>query len=94
MVNGDWESPDGFYSIQDDESGQCYPDTESCYPGHFSSPDTTNCSDEEWICKEFNITGLSLVEWDSRFCEHISARRRHVQTANFGGDSTTATIIW
>ena len=32
--------PEGFHSTEDDESGLCYPDTEPCYPGHLSSPDT------------------------------------------------------
>ena len=58
--NGDWECPEGYHSTQDDESGQCYPDTEPCYPGHLSSPDTTSCSDEEWVCEEFNMTGCMI----------------------------------
>jgi hypothetical protein len=58
--NNTWECPKDYHSTQDDESGQCYPDTEPCYPGHLNSPDTTNCSDEEDVCKEFNMTGCMV----------------------------------
>ena len=59
LVDGkwEWECPEGYHSTQDDETGQCYPDTEPCYPGHLSDPDTTNCSDEDWVCEKFNLTG-------------------------------------
>ena len=57
-----WECPDGYHGPQDDESGQCYPDTEPCYPGHLSSPNSTNCSDEDWICEKFNLIGAWLME--------------------------------
>jgi hypothetical protein len=59
LINGEWrwKCPDGYHSAQDDETGQCYPDTEPCYPGHLIDPDTTNCRDEEDVCEEFNLTG-------------------------------------
>jgi hypothetical protein len=56
----DWECHDGYHSTQDDESGQCYPDTEPCYPGHLSNPNSTNCSDEDWICEKFNLTSCMV----------------------------------
>ena len=34
--------------------------SEPCYPGHLSDPDTTNCSDEEWVCEEHNLTGCTV----------------------------------
>jgi hypothetical protein len=73
FINGkwEWECPEGYHSTEDDETGQCYPDTEPCYPGNLSSPDTTNCSKEESVCKKFNMTGCMVnggqlytsIEW-------------------------------
>jgi hypothetical protein len=62
FINGkwEWECPESYHSTEGDESGQCYPDTEPCYPGHLSSPNTTNCSDEEYVCKEFKMTGCMV----------------------------------
>ena len=31
--NGDWVCPEGYHSVEDDESGQCYPDSEECPEG-------------------------------------------------------------
>lgn len=74
--------------MDDDETGQCYPDIEPCYPGHLSDPDTTNCSDEEWVCEEFNMTGclidvlmdLSLVVVLT--LQNYHATRSHMQMQN------------
>ena len=31
--NGDWVCPESYHSIEDDETGQCYPDSEECPEG-------------------------------------------------------------
>jgi hypothetical protein len=65
MVNGTWERecPPEYHSEQDDETGQCYPDTEPCHPGQIRSPDAT-CSDEEYVCEEHNLTEL-YYRWNT-----------------------------
>jgi len=41
LINGnwEWECPDGYHSEEDDETGQCYPDTKPCYPGQIRDPE-------------------------------------------------------
>jgi hypothetical protein len=46
----DGECRDGYHSAEDDESGQCYPDTEPCYPGmvrNQTDANDKNCEDED-----------------------------------------------
>ena len=35
FINGkwEWECPEGYHSVEDDETGQCYPDSEGCPDG-------------------------------------------------------------
>lgn len=63
FINGiwNWECPAEYHSAEDDETGQCYPNTEPCYPGQIMHPETLNCGEEKRLCEEFNMTGC-LVE--------------------------------
>lgn len=45
--DGDWECPEGYHSIEDDESGQCYPESESCPEGTIKGDDG-DCISEHW----------------------------------------------
>ena len=41
LINGEWEweCPDGYHSIDDDETGQCYPNSEGCiYDDYILTP--------------------------------------------------------
>lgn len=62
LINGkwEWECPGGYHSEDDDETGQCYPDTEPCYPGQIRNPDFPACSSEDYVCEEFNLTGCII----------------------------------
>jgi hypothetical protein len=44
----------------EDETGQCYPDTEPCYPGQIRHPDYQRCDDEEDVCEDHNLTGCTI----------------------------------
>ena len=65
--------PDGYHSADDDETGQCYPDTEPCYPGDIRVPDYPTCGHEERVCEEYNITGctidgIMLEDYPDEYC--------------------------
>ena len=70
------ECVDGYHSAQDDESGQCYPDTEPCYPGQVrnqSDPDDKNCEDIEHPCENKNVTGCvingrNVTDFPDEYC--------------------------
>jgi hypothetical protein len=51
FINGtwEWECPKDYHSEDDDETGQCYPHTEPCYPGQIRYPDFAACGDEEYV---------------------------------------------
>jgi hypothetical protein len=75
FINGtwEWECPDGYHSEDDDETGQCYPDSEPCYPGMVRYPDFTACGYEEYVCEKHNLTsctvdGRSLVNFPNEDC--------------------------
>jgi hypothetical protein len=46
----------GYYSESEDESGQCYPDTEPCYPGQIRVPNEKLCDYIGDVCSEHNQT--------------------------------------
>jgi hypothetical protein len=44
---GEWECPNGYHSIEDDETGQCYPDSKPC-PVNSIMGDNGNCISKHW----------------------------------------------
>ena len=78
FINGtwEWECPPEYHSAEDDETGQCYPDTEPCYPGQVrnqSDPDDQGCDDEDHICENKNVTGCvingrNLADFPDEYC--------------------------
>jgi hypothetical protein len=73
--------PDGYHSADDDETGQCYPDTEPCFPGMIRYPTdraavVEACGDVEDICKKYNMSltescfvdGRSIVDFPTEMC--------------------------
>jgi hypothetical protein len=50
--------PEGYFSEDDDETGQCYPDTDPCYPGviRYPSAEKEACGQTEDICKKYNAS--------------------------------------
>jgi hypothetical protein len=44
---GEWECPQGYHSIEDDETGQCYPDSQPC-PVNSIMGDNGNCISKHW----------------------------------------------
>lgn len=75
MVNGtwDWECPPEYHSESEDETGQCYPDTEPCYPGQIRDPDEAECDYEEDVCEEHNLTscwidGIFIPNYPDEYC--------------------------
>ncbi len=56
LVNGEWEwkCPEDYHSVQDDETGQCYPDSEGCPDGtimkEFENSDGHGCSEYKINC--------------------------------------------
>ena len=70
------DCPPGYHSAQDDESGQCYPDTEPCYPGQVrnqSDPNDKNCEDIEHPCKNKNVSGCmingrNITDFPDEYC--------------------------
>jgi hypothetical protein len=71
LVNGEWEweCPEDYHSVEDDETGQCYPDEEGCYESsgtvwrgktatsHTACVDENYCLDHPEIedCKPENV---------------------------------------
>ena len=69
--------PDGYHGAEDDETGQCYPDTEPCWPGQLrnqSDPDDpSGCEDIAHICENRNVTGCvingrNLTDFPDEYC--------------------------
>jgi hypothetical protein len=53
------ECPPGYHSDYDDETGQCYPDTEPCHPGSIRYPDKHTeeaCGRVQDVCKKYNMS--------------------------------------
>lgn len=44
---GEWECPQGYHSVEDDETGQCYSDSEPC-PVNSIMGDNGNCISKHW----------------------------------------------
>jgi hypothetical protein len=65
--NGNWECPKDYHSVEDDETGQCYPDDEGCPGGTVwrgkTATSHTACVDEDYClddpdtrnCKPENV---------------------------------------
>jgi hypothetical protein len=78
FINGTWKwkCPDEYYSVDEDETGQCYPDTKPCYFGQVrnqSDPADNSCSDVEHICEGRNVTGCvingrNLADFPDEYC--------------------------
>jgi hypothetical protein len=49
------DCPVGYHGIDEDETGQCYPDTEPCYPGMIRYP-VGGCGSVVEVCEEHNMT--------------------------------------
>jgi hypothetical protein len=73
------ECPEGYYSADEDETGQCYPDTEPCYPGMIRYPDSytrEGCGNVEDVCKKYNMSltescfveGRTIVDFPNTTC--------------------------
>jgi hypothetical protein len=74
--------PEGYHGEDGDETGQCYPDTEPCYPGQIRYPSDRvggkgeACGQTEDICKKYNqtlpescfIEGRSIVGFPTSHC--------------------------
>lgn len=39
MKKGNWECPEDYHSVEADETGQCYPNSEECPDDTFLVPD-------------------------------------------------------
>ena len=42
--------PEGYHSHEDDESGKCIPNSESCADGYIMNPDYPECRLKEFVC--------------------------------------------
>jgi len=71
--------PEGYYGTDDDETGQCYPDTKPCFPGMIRYPakhPAEACGDVEDVCKKYNMSltescfvdGRSIVDFPTEMC--------------------------
>ena len=74
-VNGTWkwECPPKYHGEDEDETGQCYPDTEPCYPGQIMHPDKNMCGDEDYVCEDniiagCTIDGIQLEDYPDEYC--------------------------
>lgn len=45
--------PTGYHSHEDDETGQCIPDSVPCEPGFIIRPDFPTCERQDRVCEEF-----------------------------------------
>lgn len=49
--NGTWACPDGYHSVEDDETGQCYSNDEGCeYDDMIFTEDKTGCVEYKISC--------------------------------------------
>ncbi|MGC2307222.1 MAG: hypothetical protein WA461_02370 [Nitrososphaeraceae archaeon] len=90
--------PEGYHSAEDDETGQCYPDTEPCYPGQIRDPDYPGCSDVDGVCKNYNLTscfvdGIPLEKYPTADCLTTSNMDNCVVIPGYGCPETFATMI-
>ena len=74
--------PDGYHGEDDDETGQCYPDTKPCWPGMIrypsdrAAPAVEACGDTEDVCKKYNMSlpescivdGRSIIDFPTADC--------------------------
>lgn len=44
--------PSGYHSHEDDESGECIPDSTPCDPGYVMNPDYPSCDKKERVCAD------------------------------------------
>jgi hypothetical protein len=61
--------PEGYHTATDDETGQCYPDTQPCWPGQVrnqtsTDPKDRSCRDETIVCKDKNYNATACVRID------------------------------
>lgn len=60
--NGNWVCPEGYHDVDDDESGQCYPNSEECpgytilVPDKDEEDDGDRCASIDSICSYENHT--------------------------------------
>lgn len=60
MKNGNWVCPEGYHDIDDDETGQCYPNSEECPGDTFLVPDEDEeddgdrCAEPHYFCREYD----------------------------------------
>jgi hypothetical protein len=60
MKDGNWVCPEGYHDIDDDETGQCYPNSEECPGDTFLVPDEDEeddgdrCAEPRYFCSEYN----------------------------------------
>ena len=70
------DCPPEYHSADDDETGQCYPDTEPCYPGQIREPEERWCGNIDCVCEEHNQTltktcfedGIIVMDFPSTSC--------------------------
>ena len=70
------ECAPGYYSESEDESGQCYPDTEPCFPGQIRVPNEKLCEYIGYVCSEHNQTltkscfvdGIFISDYPDEYC--------------------------
>ena len=55
---GNWVCPEGYHDVDDDETGQCYPNDEECPDDYFLVPDPDveddgdRCAKPSYICND------------------------------------------
>jgi hypothetical protein len=73
------DCPEGYHGADEDETGQCYPDTEPCYPGMIRYPERHTreaCGYVQDVCEKYNMSlpescfveGRSIVNFPSVNC--------------------------
>lgn len=74
------DCPEGYYSEDENETGQCYPDTKPCWPGMIRYPDrhvgSEVCGYVEDVCKKYNasltescfVEGRTIVDFPNTTC--------------------------
>jgi hypothetical protein len=73
------ECPEGYHTDHEDETGQCYPDTEPCSPGMIRYPERYGreaCGSIEDVCRQYNaslkescfVEGRTIVNFPNTSC--------------------------
>jgi hypothetical protein len=76
--------PEGFHSVDDDESGLCYDNDLGCeYEGLLMRPSNASCGEVEYVCRNYpDVEGCTVsvcaiylllaLEWYNNFLKRIT----------------------